>query len=72
MNLTTQFLRQLSAKDFATFGMNDIAYVRPVAAEGGEGFAIHAADGTQLAVVTDRDVAVATVRQHDMEPALLQ
>lgn len=72
MNLTTQFLRQLSAKDFAAFGLNDIAYVKRVAGEGAEGFAIHAADGTQLAVVTAEEVAVATVRQHDMEPALLQ
>ncbi len=70
MNLTTQFLRQLSPKDFAAFGLNDIAYVRRAA--GAEGFAIHAADGTQLAVVTAEEVAVATVRQHDMEPALLQ
>ncbi|QJE74671.1 DUF1150 family protein [Aerophototrophica crusticola] len=72
MNLTTQFLRQLSAKDFATFGLNDIAYVKRVVADGAEGFAIHAADGTQLAVVPAEDVAVATVRQHDMEPALVQ
>jgi hypothetical protein len=31
-------------------------------------FAVHAADGTQITVLPDRDIAVATVRQHDLEP----
>ncbi|MFM2045185.1 MAG: hypothetical protein RLY86_3761 [Pseudomonadota bacterium] len=67
MNPTTTFLRQLSPQDFATFGVNDVAYVKPVQVNGLRGFAIHAADGTALAVVTDRLVAAATVRQNDME-----
>ena len=32
------------------------------------GYAVHAADGTQIAVLPDRNVAFATVRQHDLEP----
>ncbi|WP_029011675.1 DUF1150 family protein [Niveispirillum irakense] len=71
MNPTTHFLRQLSPKDFASFGVNDLAYVKPVTLEGKPGFAIHAADGTALTVVARQDVAMATVRQHDMEPLSL-
>jgi hypothetical protein len=36
--------------------------------DGTSGYAVHAADGTQIALLPDRDVAFATVRQHDLEP----
>lgn len=45
-----------------------IAYVKPIVIEGVSAYAIHATDGTELAVVANRDLAFATVRQHDMEP----
>jgi hypothetical protein len=61
-------LRQITPKEFALLGMQDIAYIRRVLVEGGVGFAIHAADGTQVAVLPDRATAFATVRQHDLEP----
>jgi hypothetical protein len=32
------------------------------------GYAVHAADGTQITILPDRNVALATVRQHDLEP----
>ena len=48
--------------------MQDLAYIKEVEVSGEHGFAIHAADGTQMAVIRDRDVAVAAVRQHDLEP----
>jgi hypothetical protein len=68
MNITPDFLRQLSNKDFAAFGVDVIAYIKPVDGEGGEGYAIHAADGTQLTIVPERETAFAAVRQHDLEP----
>lgn len=68
MNATQETLRQLSPKDFAVFGVDHVAYVKPVEAEGAAGFAVHAADGTQLAVLPDREIAFATIRQHDLEP----
>lgn len=61
-------LRGLSPRDFAAFGLNHIAYVRPAKVDGVDGFAVHAADGTPLSVLADRDVAFAAVRQNDMEP----
>jgi hypothetical protein len=36
--------------------------------DGAGAFAVHAANGTQIAVMADREVAFAVVRQHDMEP----
>jgi len=58
-------VRHLSAEDF---GVNHLAYVKPVLVNGVAAFAIHAADGTQLTVLPDRDVASAAVRQNDLEP----
>lgn len=60
-------LRTLSPTDFAALGMSDIAYVKPVELDGRIAYGIHAADGTQMAVVNDRELALAAVRQHDLE-----
>ena len=62
-------IRQLSARELGMLGMNDVAYVKRVVEEGKEGFAVHAADGTRMAVLADRNLALAAVRQNDMEPA---
>ncbi len=62
-------LRHMSAREFALLGMEDLAYVKPK--KGGDvanSFAIHTADGNEVAVVADRDVAIATVRQNDLVP----
>ncbi len=61
-------IRHMSARDLALFGMQDLAYIKMVMVDGATGYAVHAADGTQIAVLPDRDVAFATVRQHDLEP----
>ena len=61
-------IRQLSARELGLLGMTDVAYVKRIVVDGGAAFAIHAADGTQIAVIPDREVAFAVVRQHDMEP----
>ena len=61
-------IRQMSSRELALFGMQDLAYVKAVLIDGATAFAVHAADGTQITVLPDRDIAVATVRQHDLEP----
>ena len=61
-------IRQMSARELALFGMQDLAYIKRVLVNDMAGFAVHAADGTQIAVLPDREVAFATVRQHDLEP----
>jgi len=61
-------IRQLSANQLAKLGVSQIAYVKPVIMEGTAAFAIHAADGTPMAVAGNRDVADAAIRQHEMVP----
>ena len=61
-------IRHMSSRELALFGMQDLAYVKPVLVNGVTAFALHAADGTQIAVMPDREIALATIRQHDLEP----
>ena len=61
-------IRRMSARELALFGMQDLAYVKQVTVNGVTGFAVHAADGTQIAVLPDREIAFATVRTHELEP----
>ncbi|MEE9139539.1 MAG: DUF1150 family protein [Alphaproteobacteria bacterium] len=58
----------LTVRDLAILGMQDVAYIRRVEQTDGPGYMIHAADGTPMAVVEDRDLAFAAVRQHGLEP----
>lgn len=62
-------IRHLSETQLAQLGVSQIAYVRPVVVNGTPAFAIHAADGTPMAVAAERDVAIAAIRQHEMIPA---
>lgn len=67
MNIAEKF-RQITPQDFATMGMQQIAYVRPTLVNGVMAFSIHAADGTQIGLAPNRDVAFAAVVQHELEP----
>lgn len=59
----------LSAEDLSLFGLEDTAYIRPINVNGRKVHVIYAADGTLLTVVPDRDVALLTIRQHEMTPS---
>ena len=61
-------IRQMSAHELGLLGMDDVAYVKRIEVDGAEAFAIHAADGTQMAVIPNRAIAFAAVRQNGMEP----
>ncbi len=61
-------IRHLSAEQLGALGVSQIAYVKPIVLNGQPGFAIHAADGTPMAVAGDRNVAVAAILQHEMQP----
>lgn len=65
---SAQDIRLLSARELGLLGVQDVAYVKHVVVDGSNAFAVHAADGTQIAVLPDRALAFAVVRQHDMEP----
>jgi len=61
-------IRDLSERELGMLGMNDLAYVKQVMVDGAKMYTVHAADGTQMAEIADRDIAFAVVRQNDMEP----
>jgi hypothetical protein len=64
-------IRHLSAEQLQGLGVAEIAYVKPVMMNGVRAYAIHAADGTPMAVAGDCDLAVAAIRQHEMLPSLV-
>jgi len=51
--------------------MEEIAFVKPVMTDKGPAFAIHAADGTPMAIASDSMLAQAAIIQHDMRPSLV-
>lgn len=64
-------LRNLTPDQLMQLGMADLAYVKPVMLDGQAAFAIHAADGSPMAMAADRSLAVAAIMQHEMVPALV-
>lgn len=64
-------LRNLSPQQLAELGMPDIAYIKPVLMNGTAAFAIHAADGSPMAMAADCELAIAAIVQHEMMPALV-
>ena len=71
----------MSAEMFAALGGPNLVYVRmvepkdlagtvpPEVLAGADRFyALHAADGTRVAVLSDREAAFVAARQHDMVP----
>ncbi len=65
---TPQYPRVMSERALAILGLRDLAYVTRVVVDGKHVYSIHAADGTMIDVMDDRDLAVAAVRQYDLEP----
>jgi hypothetical protein len=63
--------KRFSDRDWLAFGVNEVAYVRPLMVDGATVFAIHGADGSQLAVVPSAEIAWAAMRQHELEPVSL-
>ncbi len=64
-------IRHLTPDQLMQLGMADLAYVKPVLLNGQMAFAIHAADGSPMAMAADCDLAVAAIVQHEMVPALV-
>jgi len=58
----------MTARDFATWGVEDVAYVRHAIVDGKPCWAIFAADGSAIGAAPDRDMAFAAARQNDLEP----
>lgn len=71
-------IRHITPEALAALGAPHMVYVRPVKAaelpdvsglpENAELYAVHAADGTRMAVLTSRDAAFYIARENDMMP----
>ena len=64
-------IHHITAEQLGKLGVSQIAYVKPVTIDGAHVFAIHAADGTPMAVIADRATAMAAILQHEMFPSLV-
>ena len=65
-------LKTLSPAEFATLGLEQVAYIRPVTLpDGKHAIGVFAADGRPLAGAPNVEVAQAMVRQNELEPALV-
>lgn len=64
-------IRHLTSEQFALIGMEEVAYIKAVPlAEGAVGYGIFAADGRQVAVAPNMDMAQALIRQNELEPVM--
>ncbi|WP_043362068.1 DUF1150 family protein [Belnapia sp. F-4-1] len=59
-------LRHLSVQDWARFGVQEIAYIRPVVVNGVPAMSIHAADGTPIGAAPTAELAIAAIEQHEL------
>ncbi len=63
-----QFLKSMSPEAFATLGAPSLTYVKPVDVDGHTAYAMHSADGREIAVFDKRETALVAARQHELEP----
>ena len=59
---------RIADEQFARLGMPRLAYIKAIIVDGEGRYEVHGANGEVLAVMDDRDIAIATVKQHDMVP----
>lgn len=62
----TADLRRMTRAELRRFGLPRLVYLRCGTVEGEVAYAIHAADGTAMAVVEDVAVAIELAAQNDM------
>jgi hypothetical protein len=64
-------IHHITVDQLAALGLEEIAFVKPVMTESGPAYAIHAADGTPMALASDINLAAAAIIQNDMLPTLV-
>jgi hypothetical protein len=57
---------QTTPEEFARLGISEIAYVKRILVDDEPAYAVHAADGTRMAVLGDWETAAAALLQHDL------
>lgn len=61
--------QDMSAADFAAWGTPGLAFVKRVVVDNETSWSIHAADGTNIGIAPNREVAMAAIIQHELEAA---
>ena len=64
----TERISPISPQDLMVLGLQEVAYIKPVIVHGKAAYAIHSADGREVAIMASRQVALAAIRQNDLEP----
>jgi len=64
-------IRKISTEDLLSLGMKDVAYLKTVEVDGGTVVGIFAANGQQLALLPDRNAAIATAVENGLAPVTL-
>ena len=70
--ITSVAPKTFTPAEFAAFGLEQVAYLRPVQMpDGMHAIGVFAADGRPLATAPSTELAQALVRQNELEPALV-
>ncbi len=64
-------VHHITAQQLQMLGMSQMAYIKPVKTQDGVAYAIHAADGTPMALATDPNSAIEAIHEHQMAAALV-
>lgn len=67
-DISTNGATPMTSSAFLALGAMNVAYIKPVKVDGLPAYGIHAANGQELAVFGEREVAFAAARQNDLEP----
>lgn len=62
----------MTGKEFRGLGISQVAYFKPTLRDGVKAVAIHAADGTRIAVTKDEQSAVDKILKSRLIPSFLQ
>jgi hypothetical protein len=71
MTTEVERIRALTPQDLLMLGIKDMAYVKDVEVDGETAVALFAANGQQIAVMEDRQTAVAAAWQNGLAPMTL-
>ena len=71
-NHVAQMLKGLSVKDFLSFGVQEIAYIKEIEIDNEIAYAVHAADGTPLSVIHSMGEAEALIQDNDLSYTTIQ
>lgn len=64
-------IRALTSQDLLMLGIKDMAYVKDIEVDGETAAALFAANGQQIAVMENREIAVAAAWQNGLAPMTL-